>query len=50
MPKNASGFEEAAFLLLSGYLPNREELETFQALIHAFMPLGQKDQNEHPRP
>ncbi len=36
------GFEEAAFLLLSGYLPNREELETFQALIHAFMPLGQK--------
>ena len=36
------GYEEAAFLLLSGYLPNREELETFQALIHAFMPLGQK--------
>ena len=40
--ENRFGFEEAAFLLLSGYLPNREELESFQSLIHAFMPLGQK--------
>ena len=40
--ENRFGFEEAAFLVLSGYLPNREELESFQSLIHAFMPLGQK--------
>ena len=40
--ENRFGFEEAAFLLLSGYLPNREETRIVQSLIHAFMPLGQK--------
>ncbi len=36
------GFEETAFLLLSGYLPDREEDDTFRALINRFMPLEQK--------
>ncbi len=40
--ENRFGFEEAAFLLLSGYLPNQEELEAFQELIHILMPLGKK--------
>lgn len=33
------GFEETAFLLLSGYLPNREELGKFSALINEAMVL-----------
>ncbi|MEG1648823.1 MAG: citrate/2-methylcitrate synthase [Rikenellaceae bacterium] len=36
------GFEETAFLLLSGYLPDKEEYETFCKLINNFMPLEQK--------
>jgi len=36
------GFEETVFLLLSGYLPDREELTTFCSVVHDFMPLGQK--------
>ena len=33
------GFEEVAFLLLSGYLPDREELTSFRALLNEKMPL-----------
>lgn len=33
------GFEETAFLLLSGYLPNKEELSVFCELLNAAMPL-----------
>ncbi len=36
------GFEETAYLLLSGMLPEKESLETFQALINEVMPLSQK--------
>lgn len=36
------GFEETVFLLLSGYLPDREELTAFCSLIHDFMPLHHK--------
>lgn len=36
------GFEEAAYLLLSGKLPNAEELQAFRALITANMPLQPK--------
>ena len=36
------GFEEIAFLLLSGRLPNREEIEAFSELILDNMPLEQK--------
>lgn len=36
---NRLGFEETAFLLLSGYLPDREELEAFQNVIMQTMPL-----------
>ena len=36
------GFEETAFLLLSGYLPDREELTGFSELINHCMALGQK--------
>ncbi len=36
------GFEETAFLLLSGYLPNEEEYQAFRALVEASMPLNQK--------
>lgn len=31
--ENRLGYEETAFLLLSGYLPDREELETFSNLL-----------------
>lgn len=34
------GFEEVAFLLLSGYLPDKEELSQFQELIYENMPLS----------
>ncbi len=37
--ENRLGFEETAFLLLSGYLPNKKELETFRKLIMKTMPL-----------
>ncbi len=40
--ENRFGFEETAFLLLSGYLPDKEEEETFRHLIQRFMPLEQK--------
>lgn len=33
------GYEETAFLLLSGYLPNKEELETFTTLLNEQMVL-----------
>lgn len=36
------GFEEIAFLLLSGRLPDAEELESFRELIFDNMPLEQK--------
>ena len=36
------GFEETAFLLLSGYLPDKEELEVFTKLLNQSMPLEQK--------
>ena len=36
------GFEETAFLLLSGYLPDKEELAAFSNMVHQCMPLTQK--------
>lgn len=36
------GFEETAFLLLSGYLPDKEEYDVFCSMLNNFMPLGQK--------
>lgn len=36
------GFEETAFLLLSGYLPDEEELKTFGDILYQAMPLEQK--------
>lgn len=36
------GFEEVAFLLLSGYLPDREELTSFRALLNEKMPLDHR--------
>ncbi|MFI3322508.1 MAG: citrate/2-methylcitrate synthase [Rikenellaceae bacterium] len=36
------GFEETIFLLLSGYLPDVEELESFKKLLYTAMPLEQK--------
>ncbi len=36
------GFEETAFLLLSGYLPDSEELNVFNSLLNEAMPLEQK--------
>lgn len=36
------GFEETAFLLLSGYLPDPEELKIFCNILNEAMPLGQK--------
>lgn len=35
--ENRLGYEETAFLLLSGYLPDREELETFSNLLNEQM-------------
>lgn len=37
--ENRLGFEETAFLLLSGSLPNEEELQTFRYLLMKTMPL-----------
>ena len=36
------GFEETAFLLLSGYLPDAEELLSFRKVLYCAMPLNQK--------
>jgi citrate synthase len=36
------GFEETAFLILSGYLPDAEELKTFATILNRSMPLEQK--------
>jgi citrate synthase len=36
------GFEETAFLILSGYLPDREELNVFGNVLNAAMPLEHK--------
>ncbi len=36
------GFEETAFLLLSGQLPDQDELSTFSEIINLAMPLEQK--------
>lgn len=40
--ENRFGFEETAYLLLSGQLPDAAELEKFQALINEKMVLNQK--------
>ncbi|MCL1941997.1 MAG: citrate/2-methylcitrate synthase [Candidatus Azobacteroides sp.] len=37
-----TGFEETAFLLLSGYLPDQEELTIFSEMLNYAMPLEQK--------
>ncbi|MDR2917610.1 MAG: citrate/2-methylcitrate synthase [Tannerella sp.] len=37
-----TGFEETAYLLLSGKLPDQDELITFSEIINAAMPLEQK--------
>jgi citrate synthase len=42
MEEDRLGFEEIAFLLLSGRLPDREELASFQDVIIDNMPLEQK--------
>lgn len=36
------GFEETAFLVLSGYLPDHEELKIFHNILNEAMPLEQK--------
>lgn len=36
------GFEEVVFLLLSGWLPDKEELNVFSSLLNNKMPLDQK--------
>ena len=36
------GFEETAYLLLSGYLPDAEELKTFHEILYSCMPLEHK--------
>lgn len=40
--ENRLGFEETAFLLLSGYLPDSEELSVFSTILNESMPLEQK--------
>ena len=40
--RNVFGFEEVAYLLLSGRLPDKEELLSFRELINDNMPLEQK--------
>ena len=42
MKEKRFGFEEIAYLLLSGKLPDREELESFRSLITTYMPLQPK--------
>jgi citrate synthase len=40
--ENRLGFEETAFLLLAGYLPDAEELKTFSSIINELMVLDTK--------
>src|ERR1035437_6364605 len=40
--ENRLGFEETAFLILSGYLPDAEELKIFKTILNNAMPLAQK--------
>ncbi len=40
--ENRLGFEETAFLLLSGYLPDKEELFTFTEILNELMALDAK--------
>lgn len=40
--ENRAGFEETIFLLLSGNLPDKEELDVFSGLLNEYMPLEQK--------
>lgn len=40
--ENRFGFEETAFLLLSGYLPSQNELESFRNIVYKAMALEQK--------
>jgi len=40
--ENRLGFEETAFLLLSGYLPDKEELKTFSCILNESMVLDTK--------
>jgi len=42
MKEKRFGFEEVAYLLLSGQLPDKEELQAFRSLITDNMPLEQK--------
>ena len=42
MKEKRYGFEEVAYLLLSGHLPDREELASFRELVNDNMPLEQK--------
>lgn len=44
------GFEEVAYLLLSGELPDKEQLASFKELINDNMPLDQEDYDEYYRP
>ena len=39
---NRFGFEEVAYLLLSGDLPDKEELESFRSLLNSKMPLDHR--------
>jgi len=41
--ENRLGFEETAFLLLSGYLPDEEELKVFCSVLNNAMPLEQTE-------
>ena len=41
MKEKRYGFEEVAYLLLSGHLPDREELASFRELVNDNMPLEQ---------
>lgn len=40
--ENRVGFEEIAYLLLSGNLPTKDELEAFSLMLNTHMPLDQK--------
>ena len=40
--ENRLGFEEVAYLLLSGDLPDREELDSFRELLNSKMPLDHR--------
>ena len=42
MKEKRYGFEEVAYLLLSGHLPDKEELASFRELVNDNMPLEQK--------